>query len=177
MLFRLDVLELGDAEAWHLVRKMSVEAYSFRLWLSDIVWLEAEGGQGIIPSCHVVAHAFAQVFGYAAVDGEHFDTHAVEVVEGGKEIEVQQTTYLHSWVEATTNQGNRFILDVFPDVGGSIFPVLYRAPHPAYWIPKDEERRNVLQQLLHRPSFHRGVLALAEQISKMVEKVDLLSRL
>lgn len=176
MLFRVDMLNLGDEEAWTLVRKMSVEAYSVRLWLPDLVWLKAEGGGGIIPSCHVVAHAFAQVFGYQAVDGEHFDVERVEVVEGGKEVEVGHTTYLHSWVEATTTKGSRFILDVFPDVGGSIFPVLYRAPHPAYWLPLDVERRSILGKLPTNPEFQREVAALTEQIRDIASKAGLLPK-
>lgn len=176
MLFRIDMLRLGDEEAWTLVRRMSMEAFSLRLWLTDLVWLENPGGGGIIPSCHVVAHAFAQVFGYTAVDGEHFDADTVEAVEDGKEVEVRHTTYLHSWVEATTGKGNRFILDVFPDVGGSIFPVLYRAPHPAYWLPRDAERREVLQNLHRKRSFQHEVRALTKQMREIADKAGLLPK-
>lgn len=175
MLFRLDALGLGDAEALEKVRRASIQAFSLRLWLPELLFV-TNGRATVVPSCHVVAHAFARVFGYEARDGEHCYSGSVELTPDGANMDVHFTTVLHSWVEFETTRGNRFILDVFPDAGGSIFPVLYRAPHPCYWTPKDEERVQILDALPGDESFRRDVTMLSKKMKAMAQKANLLSK-
>ncbi len=174
MLFRLDVLELGDAEAWEKVRRVSVQAFSLRLWLPELLFVTS-GRKTVVPSCHVVAHAFARVFGYEVKDGEHCYSGNVQLTPDQADMDVHFTTVLHSWVEFETAHGNRFILDIFPDEGGSIFPVLYRAPHPCYWIPRDEKRVRILAALPTDKSFQRDVTMLSRSMMAMAHKANLLS--
>lgn len=99
------------------------------------------------PGCHQVAHAFARIAGATAIDGEHAVIVDIDPEVDGTEFKVNFATILHSWVEFETRSGLRFILDIFPDEGCPIMPLLYRAPNPAYWIPVDEERINALKVL------------------------------
>lgn len=179
MLFRHDLLTLGDEEAWRLVREVSAQAYALRLWLPDIPWLETEGDGGVIPSCHVTAHAFAHVFGYTAVDGEHVQPDGTKITDEDEEMDVHWTSYLHSWIEFATAKGNRFILDLFPDSdgGGSIFPVLFRAPHPLYHVPRTGERRLALDRLQASPEFKADVEELALKIRAIMKQSGLSSTL
>lgn len=175
MLYRLDFLKSSDAEAWDLIYRISVEAYSVRLWLSEFLFVTDSQGSKI-PCCHRVAHAFAEVFGYKVVDGEHCYQDDVKLLKDGMTMRVHSTTLLHSWVECETSKGKRFILDIFPDDGCSIFPVLYEAPHPAYWIPRDEERVRNLRNLRRRATFQRDVAQLAKKIRRLAKKNNLLHR-
>lgn len=176
MLFRLDLLRSTDEEAWNLIRRISVEAYSVRLWLTSFLFVPDSKGRAAIPGCHSVAHAFAKTFGYRAVDGEHCYQNSVRVLRDGVSMRVSSTTLLHSWVECETSRGKRFILDIFPDNGSSIFPVLYEAPHPAYWIPVDEARVRNLKNLHRRVTFQRDVALLAKNMRRMAQKNKLPTR-
>lgn len=157
MLLRYDTLSLYDNEARNIVREASVRAYAVRLWIADWIHSITPTGDHIIPSCHVVAHAFARTFGYEAIDGEHAYICGVKTSRWFDKMRVDSTTMLHSWVELETAKKNRFILDIFPDEGCSIFPVLYRAPHPAYWIPADRKRAEVLRGLVQSAVFQSEV--------------------
>lgn len=113
------------------------------------------------PGCHQVAHAFARISGATAVDGEHAVVVDIDPAVDGTDFQVNFSTILHSWIEFETKSGLRFILDIFPDEGCPVFPVLYRAPHPAYWIPVDVERVNALK-VLSSESFQTQVTTLEE---------------
>lgn len=173
MLVRSDLLELGDAEAWNRVRRVSIQAFSVRLWLPNLLFT-TNGRKTEIPNCHVMAHAFARVFGYEAKDGEHCYSSNVQLTPNQADVDVYFITILHSWVEFETTKGNRFLLDIFPDEGGSIFPILYRAPHHCYWVPQDTERVQVLATLLDNKSFQKDVDELSKRITKMAHKANLL---
>lgn len=165
MLFRYDLLTARDGEAWTAVRLVSIQAFLLRLWAND--WLHVPGpkkGELKIPSCHVVAHAFAKAFGYRAIDGEHCYYHGVKVHRDNRSMKVDFSTLLHSWVEIKTEKGNTFILDIFPDEGCSVFPVLYRGPHPGYWVPRDPERQRRLRNMRRSVFFKREVALLTEKM-------------
>lgn len=120
----------------------------------------------LAPVCHEVAHAFAQVFCGVAVDGEYL------FVEGHNRDKQESVSYvlnssmLHSWVEVVTEQGTRVILDVFPDKGQSVFPVLFLAPHPAYFVPTDEVVVRELG-LLKRRNFRKRVAIVAKAMQNL----------
>jgi len=119
------------------------------------------------PGCHQVAHAFGRVAAIATVDGEHAIFTRIVPDPAGKEFDMDCTTMLHSWNEFSTPGGERFILDIFPDEGCAVLPVLYRSPHPAYWIPEDAERLDALRMISEGP-FQTQIATMEQKMREVL---------
>jgi len=119
-----------------------------------------------IPSCHVMAHAFARTFSLTPVDGEHAFIERSILSDEEVAEEVHMSTYIHSWIEIEIPDGEMFILDLFPDKLCPILPVLHKAPHPAYWVPKDRKAKRVFRKLKERNEFWQDVETVAEEMKK-----------
>lgn len=167
MLFREDVWKRVDFEDLQFAGKMLQHAIKIRGEVSGYtkdpyrLWARFR-----TPVCHDTAHAFAKVFGLTAVDGEHMYASKVYMTPSGLPNGANYTTCVHSWVEFETDGGTRFILDVFPDEGCAIFPVLLLHPNPAYWIPSDSATLRALDLSLRRPIFKQRVEILAAEMRK-----------
>ena len=108
------------------------------------------------PECHEVAHAFAAVTGIEAVDGVCVVLTKTEQTDDGSDFGADFAAILHSWNEFSVPGAQRFILDVLPEHGSSVLPVLLQAPHPAYLIPKDPKACEALLQI-QRPRLQRKI--------------------
>lgn len=168
MLFRPDVRRLLPAEEVDFVTGMYMHALQVRVEMKA-PFRAAPPLKRLFytPGCHEVAHAFARVMRIDAVDGEYAYLSETVPDPEGKTLETVTSTILHSWNEFSTPSGARFILDVFPDERCAIFPVLYCAPNPAYWIPQDETRLNALKIIYEQP-MQLQIQRLAKRIRRIV---------
>ena len=148
MLLRRSVYQvITDADEREIERIYRM-AFEMRLRLPAHLtetWLM--GGRKYYPECHEAAHAFAEIAGIAAIDGEHAVLTKTEPTDDGIEFSAHFTSVLHSWNEFSVPSGKRFILDLLPEDHSSVFPVLLPAPNPAYWIPKDRRRTQALKEI------------------------------
>ena len=167
MLFREGLREsLRDSEIREL-KRMLLLAITVRYEMPRAVeWRRFPRRLYYLPVCHDVAHAFAQVFGGVAIDGEHMFPMETFQTEAGAHEGARFSTLLHSWVEFETSGGNRFILDIYPDVNCPVLPVVLRHPNAAYWVPTDEPRVRELATLKGR-KFMKRVQLVADEMRKV----------
>jgi len=173
VLFHTSDISLLRGNAGKVALKRLEQALCVRKYLPR--GLDRDHGEGPgfqIPTCHSVAQAFAQTFGLTAVDGEYAFIDGMKFVTGEPVCSV--TTVMHSWVEFTIEDGQMFILDLFADKLSAIFPVLLRAPHPAYWVPTDCKRLDLYRGLANVPEFRKEVEELVAMMKVIARRNNLL---
>jgi len=167
MLLRHDLMEMICSDEKDLIMEHYIRAVRLRLKFPGVSlpWIPPE--KLWIPGCHVVAHAYAQVFGAKAVDGEHAYFKGREVSETGQTC-IDLSTYAHSWNILEINDNLSLILDIYPDIGCPMMPVLLKNPHPAYWVPTDELfKRQIVKTLKESEQFPIEVRVVAEAFQKI----------
>ncbi|HRH55332.1 MAG TPA: hypothetical protein PK609_00480 [Candidatus Paceibacterota bacterium] len=169
MLLRRDLYRVITDEDEQEIERLFKLALDLRFRLPaylEEVWLVA--GRKYYPECHETAHAFAQIAGIEAVDGEHVVLTKTNCSSEEGDFGANYTTVLHSWNVFEVPSGQKFILDVLPVYDSSILPIVLQAPNPAYWIPKDALRVNALKQI-QEPRMQHRIKNLAEAMQKVLE--------
>ena len=131
-----------------------------------------------IPSCHAVAHAFGNVFRLPVVDGEFAYIDRTKLVPRRwlreESIDVHSSFIKHSWIRLTVEGEVEFILDVFPEELCSVFPALFMAPHPAYYVPDEQKHRDVFAKVHQDPKVRKDTEFLTAEMRRIAEEQQLL---
>lgn len=163
MLFR-ENLDGCPPEAIEFAGRMLQRAIRVRTHLPGLMpWEVSSVKVWRLPVCHDVSHAFAEVFGGTAVDGIYIFPKSFEAREGQDIVEF--TTLGHSWVEFEAG-ATRFILDIYPDEGCAIYPVVFLAPNPSY-VYQSDKLKLLDAERLQEAEFRRKVGQIADEMRKI----------
>lgn len=169
MLARKDLWELAQLDKDNLIYQHYINAVNIRLGFQGVQYPWYPEGKLVTPSCHDVAHAYAIAFDVEAVDGEcaHFRG-PFDAPDGTLGVDV--STYMHSWCRVRVADGVAAILDIYPDVGMPMMPIILRDPHPGYWEPHDEEFEEQVRANLKGPHFENAVQILACEFLRLTHE-------
>ncbi len=168
--------------AWDLLKEDPEQAIAInikrvlfvRMYLEPVKLSPDVSGKSLYfePGCHTLAHAFANVFGLKAVDGEHVFFKARSVIPKikfwriSKLFELEYSSYLHSWVELKLPSERRVIFDLYPAENNSILPIVVAAPNPAYVGPQDEQASSNLKYI--ETEDFRNKVSITEEVIRTV---------
>lgn len=120
----------------------------------------------LLPNCHEVARAYARAFEVAFEDGLVAFVSAAEC--NGSDTYFLNSLQVHSWNVITVDHDSKVILDVFPDLGLSMMPVVHPYPHPAYLVSAAaDESLDGLYETIRRPHFDVAVELLADEFRRL----------
>jgi len=139
-----------------------------RLKFKGVVTPETEADKVWIPECHTVARAYERVYGLPYVDGEF--TFISNRKEKGisKKPFYEVSAYAHSWNVVEHNGEPLAILDMFPDIGAPVMPVLLPYPSPQYRVREDPDfKKKILQPLQQDPHLERDVELVASEFRRL----------
>jgi hypothetical protein len=174
MMRREELSELLAKDKNGLIIEHYTRMVRLRLRFDGIVLPGMEEGKVWMPECHTVARAYSMAFGLPYVDGMFTYISAERYKRLSKKPIYDLSSYAHSW-NVVEIEGERVaILDMFPDIGASMMPILMKHPAPMYGVPEGDPifKREIEDKLLVDPDLESDVELVAAEFRRLEARYE-----
>lgn len=163
MLVRPDFHRILAQDPHHSVMKHFYRAVHIRQKFSGLP--RPGSDQLLLPNCHEVARGYARAFETDFEDG--FVAYVSSTGVTGNQEYFLNSLQVHSWNVIRVTDEARIILDIFPDVGLSMMPVIHPYPHPAYVVPQDGWLKERIKEVAYDPMIDVAAELLADEFRRL----------